>query len=497
MNKIIVNHGSFKVKEVELEHGTLTVGRAVDNDLKLDDSAVSSHHAKLVTFFNVTYIEDLNSTNGTLVNGRPVKKYTLHTGDIVLLGKHQLLFQGARLEETGGDSTIVMTAGEKNDALATAAEMKKTEVSAPKPYTPKPSKIPMKQDHKETVGRFHDNNSAQSRQPAAPMSGGFSGNAGYRETSAPSSSANALAQGGNHSAAEDNRNSNAIMESTSAVAAFTSNTPQSYAAHEEADGNEQQVLEKPAQKIDPKPSQADAPQIAKKPNPFMAAFPEDSADKIDINQVPAIGDVESDEKPALSTFGENSPSAAVSNPDTSSANIYNVQALSLAEASKNAKANFRANIPVDGDESLLIPAFAKKLNHPESAAKPAFSNVSKISEHTEEKISPEIEKLFAEEEKQKAKPVRKILEDPSVSMGDDFQGMTPVGINESNRISQYQRRAAASHGDIPAVGDRTLLKQIITGDREMSPSRNKFEVIQIVLGVVIFVIIALIAVANL
>jgi len=218
--------------------------------------------------------------------------------------------------------------------------------------------------------------------------------------------------------------------------------------------------------------------------------------------VPAIGKFGEDLGPAAFKAGQLEKNEEPASPttDNSSANLYSFQALSQAGNSESVNTNFRANIPVDSDESLLIPAFAKKITSPEVAAQAKFSigNVSNINQLSEHKISPEIEKLFEEEEKaQKAKPSKKVLEDPSVNMDEEFHGMTPVGINESNRINQYHQRAAAAHGNVPAVGDRTLLKQIITGDREFSPSRNKFEVIQIVLGIVIFVIIALIAVASL
>jgi pSer/pThr/pTyr-binding forkhead associated (FHA) protein len=105
MNKIIINRGSFKLDEVVFEQGTTTIGRANTNTIVLDDSAVSSHHAKIVTLFNTSYIEDLDSTNGTLVNGKPAQKRTLHSGDVVSLGNHQLLFQSDDAHNREADET--------------------------------------------------------------------------------------------------------------------------------------------------------------------------------------------------------------------------------------------------------------------------------------------------------------------------------------------------------------------------------------------------------
>lgn len=94
MAKIIVNRESFKVDEIELEQGTLHVGRNHDNDLCIDDLTVSGRHAQIVTVFGSTYVEDLGSTNGTSVNGKKVRTHTLRNGDVLTIGHYQLLFQG-------------------------------------------------------------------------------------------------------------------------------------------------------------------------------------------------------------------------------------------------------------------------------------------------------------------------------------------------------------------------------------------------------------------
>jgi len=93
MNKIIVNLGNFKLDEIPLNRGSLNIGRAEDNDISLADAATSSHHAKIVTIFTSSFIQDLNSTNGTIVNGRKVVRHTLHHGDVISIGNLQLLFK--------------------------------------------------------------------------------------------------------------------------------------------------------------------------------------------------------------------------------------------------------------------------------------------------------------------------------------------------------------------------------------------------------------------
>ncbi len=107
MAKIIVNRENFRVDEIELEQGTLSVGRNHDNDLCIDDLTVSGRHAQIVTVFGSTYVEDLGSTNGTSVNGKKVKAHTLRNGDVLTIGHYQLLFQGesAPSPHTEGDET--------------------------------------------------------------------------------------------------------------------------------------------------------------------------------------------------------------------------------------------------------------------------------------------------------------------------------------------------------------------------------------------------------
>lgn len=92
MAKIIISNDQNEIKELSLTEGTVTIGRTKDNDIQIDDPSVSAYHAKLVSFFKPTYIQDLRSTNGTYVNGKRVVEHTLKHGDIVSIGKHRIYF---------------------------------------------------------------------------------------------------------------------------------------------------------------------------------------------------------------------------------------------------------------------------------------------------------------------------------------------------------------------------------------------------------------------
>jgi pSer/pThr/pTyr-binding forkhead associated (FHA) protein len=72
-------HGS---RTIDLARDSFTIGRRVDNDLPIDDHTVSSHHAKIVRVQSVYFVEDLKSTNGTTLNGKPIERAQLHDADV-------------------------------------------------------------------------------------------------------------------------------------------------------------------------------------------------------------------------------------------------------------------------------------------------------------------------------------------------------------------------------------------------------------------------------
>lgn len=76
---------------ITLSFGELNIGRAVDNDVRITDSTVSSHHARIFTYLNSSYIEDLKSSNGTFINGKRIEKHILRPGDTLQVGNHLLV----------------------------------------------------------------------------------------------------------------------------------------------------------------------------------------------------------------------------------------------------------------------------------------------------------------------------------------------------------------------------------------------------------------------
>ena len=92
MLKLMLKFESAFMKEIPLDKAALTLGRKPDNDIQLDNAAVSGHHCKFYEAGGGWFVEDLNSTNGTFVNGKKTLKSGLKNGDAVTIVKYTLVF---------------------------------------------------------------------------------------------------------------------------------------------------------------------------------------------------------------------------------------------------------------------------------------------------------------------------------------------------------------------------------------------------------------------
>lgn len=110
MPKMIVSIDGVVIKEVQLTKDRTTLGRRPYNDIVIDNLAVSGEHAVLQMTGNEVYLEDLNSTNGTYVNGKAVKKQLLQNSDTVEIGKYKIKY----VNEAAGptfEKTMIIKAG--------------------------------------------------------------------------------------------------------------------------------------------------------------------------------------------------------------------------------------------------------------------------------------------------------------------------------------------------------------------------------------------------
>jgi FHA domain len=141
MAKLYFSLDGNALGEFALNKERITIGRRPTNDIHIDNLAVSGEHAVITTIAGDSFLEDLNSTNGTIVNQKPVKKHVLQNTDVIEFGKYQLRFENlaqAKLSSQHGfENTAVMPSprpvipsAKPKEAIQPEAEL------APKEKTP-------------------------------------------------------------------------------------------------------------------------------------------------------------------------------------------------------------------------------------------------------------------------------------------------------------------------------------------------------------------------
>ncbi len=131
MAKLILSMDGLVLKEIPLTKERTTIGRKPHNDIQIDNLAVSGEHAVIVTILNDSFLEDLGSTNGTVVNGGAIKKHFLQNNDVIELGKYKLKFVGeaapaAGAEKADFEKTMVL----RPSAMKAAAEQARAMAAA-------------------------------------------------------------------------------------------------------------------------------------------------------------------------------------------------------------------------------------------------------------------------------------------------------------------------------------------------------------------------------
>src|SRR5712691_2158104 len=125
MAKLILSMDALILKEITLSKERTTIGRKPHNDIQIDNLPVSREHAVIVTILQDSFLEDLGSTNGTVVNGQPVKKHFLQNNDIIELGKYKLKYvneaPAAQAKAADFERTMVLRPGAVKAAASAAA----------------------------------------------------------------------------------------------------------------------------------------------------------------------------------------------------------------------------------------------------------------------------------------------------------------------------------------------------------------------------------------
>ena len=118
MARLILSLDGQTLAEYNMTKERYTVGRLPDNDIRIDNAAVSGHHSLIINILNDSFLEDLNSTNGTYVNGKLIKKHALQNGDVITVGRHQL-----RYVDSAAD-------GEEQDEFAQTMVLSKSDMAS-------------------------------------------------------------------------------------------------------------------------------------------------------------------------------------------------------------------------------------------------------------------------------------------------------------------------------------------------------------------------------
>ncbi len=150
MARLILSLDGQTLAEYNMTKERYTVGRLPDNDIRIDNAAVSVHHSLIINILNDSCLEDLNSTNGTYVNGKLIKKHALQHGDVITVGHHQLRYVDDQATQTPEDefekTMVIQPSGHMEKQVAKAARAaeaaavketpKRPEPEAPKPRRP-------------------------------------------------------------------------------------------------------------------------------------------------------------------------------------------------------------------------------------------------------------------------------------------------------------------------------------------------------------------------
>ena len=126
MARLILSLDGQTLAEYNMTKERYTVGRLPDNDIRIDNAAVSGHHSLINNILNDSFLEDLNSTNGTYVNGKLIKKHALQQGDVVTVGHHQLRYVDDQAQDESEDefekTMVIEPSGKAEQRVREVAE---------------------------------------------------------------------------------------------------------------------------------------------------------------------------------------------------------------------------------------------------------------------------------------------------------------------------------------------------------------------------------------
>jgi len=124
MAKMILKFNDVVIDQIVLKQGDMNIGRRPGSEILLDNMAVSGNHASIFTIGEDSFVQDLNSTNGTFVNNKRISKHHLDDGDVITIGNHSLTYRNEKAVKSGTDfaKTVIINPQKQEEMLVQAGK---------------------------------------------------------------------------------------------------------------------------------------------------------------------------------------------------------------------------------------------------------------------------------------------------------------------------------------------------------------------------------------
>src|SRR4030067_181952 len=125
MAKMILKFNDVVIDQIVLKQGDMNIGRRPGSEILLDNRAVSGNHASIFTIGEDSFVQDLNSTNGTFVNNKRISKHHLDDGDVITIGNHSLTYRNEKAvkSETDFAKTVIINPQKQEEMLVQAGKV--------------------------------------------------------------------------------------------------------------------------------------------------------------------------------------------------------------------------------------------------------------------------------------------------------------------------------------------------------------------------------------
>lgn len=135
MAKMILKFNDVVIDQIVLKQGDMNIGRRPGSEILLDNMAVSGNHASIFTIGEDSFVQDLNSTNGTFVNNKRISKHHLEHNDVITIGNHSMTYLNEKAVKSGPDfaKTVIINPHKQEEMLAQAGKAAASSAKEPSP----------------------------------------------------------------------------------------------------------------------------------------------------------------------------------------------------------------------------------------------------------------------------------------------------------------------------------------------------------------------------